>query len=65
MPAGKYAKKIRILGSVPHPSQIRSTKIMASTPLKSGDGARVLLPPKGDSGESSLINRKRKPIRGI
>ena len=54
MPAGKYAKKIRILGSVPHPSQIRTTKIMASTPLRSGD-----------AGESSLINRKRKPIRGI
>ena len=50
MAPGNFAKKIKILGgpSVPHPSQIRSTKIIKAAP---------------DAGGSSIISRRRNPIR--
>ena len=60
MAPGNFAKKIKILGGpsvrgaqatlggVPHPSQIRSTKIIKAAP---------------DAGGSSIISRRRNPIR--
>ena len=49
MAPGNFAKRINIIGgpSVPHPSQVR-TKIIKATP---------------DAGGSSIISRRRNPIR--
>ena len=49
MAPGNFAKRIKIIGgsSVPHP-----TKIIRAAPLLASAG-----------GESSIIGRKRKPIR--
>ena len=58
MAPGNFAKRIKILGgsSVPHPSQVRKvgTKIISAAPLLSSA-----------SGESSIVSRKRKPIRPV
>ena len=52
MAPGTFAKKIKILGgqSVPHPSQMKTKIIKSNAPL-------------GESGSSSIISRRRQPIR--
>ena len=59
MAPGNFAKRIKIIGlggpNVPHPSQVKS-KIIRAAPTFSAALSST-------SGESSIIGRKRKPIR--